>query len=183
MRTGGVLALALLVGVAACGGDDDTADSPSPAAADDSSDSAGSESAGDDNSGGAVTNPQPAGQAMVSVDGQEFTLTEPGAIGCALADDSITFSFRIGDNEITLGAGANRTADDWFGGIDFRIANPSAEAGPINYFPDLPTSSSGIVVDGQSFSYSGPMLKQPPNDGSNPPPVDAGEGTISITCP
>ena len=101
-------------------------------------------------------------------------------------DASVTvsgLSFRIGDNEVTLGAGANRTDDDWFGGIDFRIANPSAGAGPISYFPELPTSSSGIVVDGQSFSYSGPMLKQPPNDGSNPPPVDAGEGTISITCP
>lgn len=31
-------------------------------------------------------------------------------------------------------------------------------------------------VDGLSFT-------QPSNDGSNPPPVGAGDGTVSVTCP
>jgi hypothetical protein len=184
-----VLGLTLfVVGVTACGGDDDASDAPSePAAAGD--DTSGSDSGEDGEggngagSGGAVVSRQPAGQALVSVDGQEFTLTEPGALACTLTEDSITFSFRIGDNEVTLGAGANRTDDDWFGGVDVRVANPSGEDGPIAYFPELPANSSGMAVDGDSFSYSGPMLKQPPNDGSNPPPIDVGEGTISITCP
>ena len=40
-----------------------------------------------------------------------------------------------------------------------------------------------MAVDGDSFSYSGPMMKRPPNDGSNPPPVDVGDGLVSVTCP
>jgi hypothetical protein len=174
--------------VTACGGDDDAADAPSEptAAGDNSSGSAGGDDGtgeSGDGSGSAVVNPQPAGQALVSVDGQELTLTEPGALACTLVDDSITFSFRIGDNEITLGAGANRTDDQWYGSVDLRISNPTGEEGPITYFPELPANSSGMAVDGNSFSYSGPMLKQPPNDGSNPPPVDVSDGFISITCP
>ena len=42
--------------------------------------------------------------------------------------------------------------------------------------------AGSVAVDGTSMSYSGPMLMQPPNDGSNPPPVDAGTATISATC-
>ena len=119
---------------------------------------------------------------MVSVDGLDFTLTEPGALACTIADDSITFSFRIGDNEVTLGAGANRY-DKWLGSINLRIGNPEGEAGPISYFPDLAASSDGIAIDEGSFSYAGPMMKQPANDGSNPPAVDVGDGVISVTCP
>lgn len=177
MRAAHIVGLTLLVvGTIACGGDDDdAADAPSEPTSAEGGDSTGT--------GGAVVDPQPPGQAVASVDGQEFTLVEPGALACTLADDSITFSFRIGDNEVTLGAGANRTDDEWFGGIDLRIANPTGEDGPISYFPELPANSAGMVVDGDSFSYFGPMMKQPPNDGSNPPPVDVGDGTVSITCP
>ena len=39
-----------------------------------------------------------------------------------------------------------------------------------------------FTVDGSTMSYSGPMLKQPANDGSQPPPVEVGEGTIRATC-
>jgi hypothetical protein len=188
-----VLGLALLLGLAACGGgDDDAGDTPSePAAAESNSDDSGdSGDSGDGDgadtggsSGGAVVNPQPAGQALASVDGIELTLTEPGALACTLADDSITFSFRIGDNEVTLGAGANLYDDGWLGSVDLRVANPTGEDGPITYSVGLPANSSGMAVDGESFSYSGPMLKQPANDGTNPPPIDVGNGTISITCP
>lgn len=185
MRSTRALGLALLlVAVTACGGDDDASGStPESTSESESAGGEGSAESGGDGSNGAVVDPQPPGQALASVDGQEFTLTEPGALACTLADDSITFSFRIGDNEITLGAGANRTDGEWFGGIDLRVANPTSEDGPVTYFPELPANSAGMVVDGDSFSYSGPMMKQPPNDGSNPPPIDAGNGTISITCP
>jgi len=27
------------------------------------------------------------------------------------------------------------------------------------------------------------MQKQPANDGNNPPAIDVGDGTISVTCP
>ena len=120
---------------------------------------------------------------MVSVEGNDFTLTEPGGLACTVAGDSVTFSFRLGDNEITLGGGANRTGDDWIGGLDLRVANPVGEPGPITYFNELPMNSAGMAVNGASFSYSGPMLKQLANDGSNPLPVDVGDGVISLTCP
>ena len=168
------LAAVVVLVLSACGGDDaSTSDSDS------SSGDSGSQGAP---AGGDVADRQPAGQATVTVDGQEFTLTEPGALECTVTPDAITFSFRIGDNEITLGAGANLYDAGWLGSIDLRIANPAGEAGPVNYFPDLATNGVGIVVDGDSMSYSGPMQKQPANDGTNPPPVDVGDGTISVTC-
>ena len=110
-------------------------------------------------------------------------MQEPGALACTIADDSITFSFRIGDNEVTLGAGANLYDTGWLGAITLTVGNPAGEAGPISYFPDLAANGGGLAIDGSSLSYSGPMQKQPANDGSNPPPVDVGDGVISVTCP
>lgn len=193
------LTIALVaLGLAACGGgsDDGSAD-PEPASADDTSlpagdddaaddDAAGDDTAGDDDAGsgdgGDVVNPQPAGQAFVSVDGLEYTMQEPGALECTISDESITFSFRIGDNEVTLGAGAN-LYEEWLGNIQLVVANPAGEAGPIGYSPDLAANGSGLVIDGSSASYSGPMQKQPANDGTNPPAVDVGDGIFSVTCP
>ena len=116
------------------------------------------------------------------VDGLEYTLTEPGAVACNIGGDSVSFSFRIGDNEVTLGGGASLSDGAWFGAIELVVANPEGENGPISYYPDLSTNAEGIALTGSSMSYSGPMLKQPAQDGSNPPPVDVGEGTISVTC-
>lgn len=164
------LAVAGVLGGAACGGGDDTT-------------SDRTEQAGDESRSGSVVDPQPRGQAMVSVDGREFTLTEPGALDCTITEQAVTFSFRIGDNEVTLGAGSNRSDDLWFGTIDLRIANPDGEPGPIAYFPTFPDHSDGVAVDGGSFSYTGPMKKQPPNDGTNPLPVDVGDGLVTVTCP
>jgi hypothetical protein len=70
--------------------------------------------------------------------------------------------------------------------IALSIANPDEEPGPVGYYPA--PGQNGILdeslfaVDGASMSYVGPMLKQPANDGTNPPPVDVGTGTISATC-
>ena len=175
MRRAFALMVAVVLVLAACGGDDDAGDSATETTASDG----GSQDAP---SGGAVVNPQPPGQAMVTVDGQDFTLTEPGALECTIAQDAITFSFRIGDNEVTLGAGANLYDTGWLGAIDLRVANPTGEPGPISYFPDLAANGDGITIDGASMSYTGPMQKQPANDGSNPAPVDVGQGTISVTC-
>jgi hypothetical protein len=168
MRT---FATALIVlGLAACGGGDDDSAVPE-------------QNVADDGGGGAIVNRQPAGQALVSVEGQDYMMQEPGALACSISDESITFSFRIGDNEVTLGAGANLYDTGWLGNISMTVANPTTEPGPIIYLPDLAANSDSLVVDGDSASYSGPMRKQPRNDGSNPPPVDVGDGIISVTCP
>lgn len=167
----------------ACGGGN-TDESTSAEAASDAS--AASEDGSSGGSAGAVVDPAPPGQATASVDGLDLSFELPGALTCSIGDDTITFSYRIGDNEITLGAGANRYDDGWLGSIDLRVANPDDEAGPIGYYPA--PGEAGILdeslfaIDGASMSYSGPMLKQPANDGSNPPPVDVGNGTISATC-
>lgn len=157
----------------ACGGDDAGSNSTNDTVQEGSTGEA---------SGGVVVAPQPPGQAMVMVDGQEYTLTDPGAIACMIAQDSLTFSYRVGDNEVTLGGGANLYDTGWLGGIDLRVANPAGEPGPITYFPDLATHGDAVAIDGASMSYSGPMQKQPANDGSNPSPIDVGDGTISVTC-
>ncbi len=183
-----ICAVALVVlGIAACAGDDDST-TPDQATADEPTASIGVDDAARDDSGsdsrsGAIVEAQPAGQALVAVEGQEYTMQEPGALDCTISDEAITFSFRIGDNEITLGAGANRYDEGWVGNISLRVANPIEEAGPINYFPDLAAHGDLLTIDGNSASYSGPMQKQPPNDGSNPPPVEVGAGIISVTCP
>ncbi|HSM44818.1 MAG TPA: hypothetical protein VK969_07365 [Acidimicrobiia bacterium] len=140
-------------------------------------------SSGDSSGGGQVVDTQPAGQAIASVDGQEFTLEVSPALDCAISDESITFAFWVGDNSVVLGGGANLYEDGWLGGIDLRISEPEGEPGPVAYFPDLSVDGGGIAIDGDSMSYSGPMMRQPPNDGSNPPPERAGDGTISVTCP
>ena len=167
--------IAAVVLVLAASGDDNAANPNTES-------TAGDGGSRDAPSGGAVVNPQPPGQAMVTVDGQDFTLTEPGALECTIAQDAITFSFRIGDNEITLGGGANLYDTGWLGSIDLRVANPTGEPGPISYYPDLAANGDGVAIDGASMSYTGPMQKQPANDGSNPPPVDVGQGAISVTC-
>ena len=173
--------LLLAAALAGCGSDSDDANSASagdqPSAADDAS-------GGSSSGAGAVVDPQPAGQATASVDGQEYVLDMPGALDCTIQDDTFTYSFRIGDNEVTLGAGANEYDGKWIGNIDLVVANPTGELGPIHYIPDLTENgASGLAFDGDSMSYSGPMQKQPANDGSQPQPVDVGDGTISVTCP
>ena len=175
-----VLLLLLLLAASACGGDGEPSEATPVATADDPANSEQNDS--DDAGAANVADQQAPGQAVASVDGLSFTLTEPGALDCTITDDAITFSFRIGDNEVTLGAGANRY-DEWLGNVNLRVADPDGEAGPIAYFPDLAANSDAIAISGNSFSYSGPMMKQPSNDGSNPPPVDVGDGTISVTCP
>lgn len=187
----GKTAIVLIVlGLAACGGGDDSAepeqDATGAVPADDgvAVDEAPASDDGDDVSGGgAIVNRQQAGQALVSVEGQEYAMSEPGALACSISDESITFSFRIGDNEVTLGAGANLYDTGWLGNITTTVGNPTGEEGPIIYFPDLAANGDRLVIDGNSASYSGPMQKQPRNDGSNPPPVDVGDGIISVTCP
>jgi hypothetical protein len=167
-----VLVVVLALIVTACGG---------------SGDGGGEDSDGDSEpgstGGGGVLDAQPAGEATASVDGQEFTLEVSPALDCSIADDSITFAFWVGDNSVVLGGGANLYDDGWLGSINLVVADPTDEFGPVTYFPDLTVNGNGIAIDGDSMSYSGPMMKQPPNDGSNPEPVDAGSGTFSLTCP
>lgn len=183
MRKTAIVLIALAL--AACGGDDDNA-APAQEATDaaPTDDTSGADdTSGESSGGGEIVNPQPAGQAHVSVDGLDYTMQEPGGLACTISDDAITFSFRIGDNEVTLGAGANLYDTGWLGNIRTTVGNPPGEDGPVAYFPDLAANGAGLTIDGNSASYSGPMQKQPANDGSNPPPINVGDGTISVTCP
>lgn len=175
-RTMTLMVILMLV-LAACGGDDGEAD-------DIGADDIGTVDAGDSESGGEVSgdvvDPQPPGQAMASVDGQDFTFDTPGLTDCTISEESITYSFVIGDNEVGLAGGANLYDDGWLGDITLRVVG--ADGLPVQYFPNPGSLGDGIAISGDSMSYSGPMMMQPPNDGSNPPPVDVGEGTISVTC-
>jgi hypothetical protein len=130
---------------------------------------------------GSLADKQPAGQAVASVDDLEYTFTNPGGVACTVADDEFSFSFIIGDNDVVIGGGGILGDDGWFTSPDLRIADPGGESGPVSYFPD--PARAEVAVDGSSVSISGPFQKQPPNDGSNPPPVDVGEGFFSFTCP
>lgn len=168
-----VVLAAVALAVTACGGGGGDGEPPADAG----------NGSTDGSSGGEVVDAQPAGQAIASIDGQEFTLEVSPALDCAISDESITFAFWVGDNSVVLGGGANLYEDGWLGGIDLRIAEPEGEPGPVAYFPDLAVNGGGIAIDGDSMSYSGPMMKQPANDGSNPPPEGAGDGTVSVTCP
>jgi len=168
-----------------CGGTDESAGSDASAGTDTVEQT--TSSAGDDPGNGAsgtVVDPPPPGHATVSVDGQEFNFELPGALDCFIGTEAFGFSYRIGDNEVTLGAGANRYESGWAGNITMIVADPAAEKGPVTYSPATGSmSDAAFAFDGDSMSYSGPMQKTPPNDGSNPPPIDVGEGTITATCP
>jgi len=169
------LAVVLLLVLAACGGDD-----TSEAASDTGDSGSSAQGSGD---AGTVVEPLPPGQATAVVDGLEFEFSEPGGVACTIASGEFSFSFIIGDNEIVLGGGGFESNAEWGGTISLRIANPEGEPGPIQYFANLTEhGAAGLAFDGSSMSYSGPMQKQPANDGSNPPPVDAGDGAISVTC-
>lgn len=170
MRKKSIFVAAIVLAAGACGASDGA---PEPGGNSDDGRSAG----------GVVVNPQPPGQAIALVDGLEYTLTEPGGFPCSITPDAISIAFRIGDNEVILGGGVNLYDTGWSGGIDLRVANPDGEQGPISYFPDPATIGNGIAIDGESMSYVGPMQKRPANDGSNPPPVNVGEGSFSATCP
>lgn len=169
----------LLLILAACGGGDNGG------ATDDTGAASGGTSASDgqnaSSGGGNVVDPQPPGQARAVVDGQEYTFTEPGGVDC-ITPEAITFSFRIGDNEVTLGGGANLYDDGWLGGIDLTVFNPEGEDAPISYFPDLANNGDRIAVDGDSVSYSGPMQRNDPDDITNIDGIPAGDGTVSVTC-
>lgn len=179
------LMAALALVLAACGGGDSSDDEGTDTGTDGTA--AGVESSddnGDNDSGsGEVVDPQPPGQATVSVDGQEFVFETIGPGGCIIETDRLQYSFVNEETSATIAAGANFTDDGWQGDILMRILDE--EGRPVQYYLQSEEGLmvlGGIAVDGDSMSFSGPMEMQPPNDGSNPPPVDVGDGTISATC-
>ena len=190
MKTSLVAMVALFALLSACGSDDGGDDASSnDVAADPGTSSADSDPAdgadGEDASGGAVVDPAPAGKATVSVDGRDITFEEVLFDSCAISDDAVTYGFAAADGVTTLAAGLNHMDGDWLGSIAVDVPNPDGE-GVIGYYPapaeGATLEKGSVAIDGSSMSYSGPMLMQPPNDGSNPPPVDVGTGTISATC-
>lgn len=178
-----VLIVALFTSMAACGDDDSGGASP------DGGSTEGPADGGDDGvdapSGGSIDDPAPPGTATASVDGQDLTFDTVLASGCSIAGDAITFGFSNADGTVTIAAGLNPNGDDWDGNIRVELPNPEGE-GTLAYNTEpaegitLPPGS--VVVDGSSMTYEGPMLFQPPNDGSNPPPESVGDGTIRATC-
>jgi hypothetical protein len=137
----------------------------------------------DDGGGGStgnVVNPQPPGQGYASVDGQEFTLSTPGGLACAVTDEEFSFSFIIGDNEVSIGGGASMSGGQWFGSLTLQMFGAD---GVTEYAAKLNDNPSGIAVDGDSVSYSGPMEKfEPAPAGELPDPIDIGDGVFSATC-
>lgn len=168
------LMVVLLLAVTACGGGEG-GDDESPAG--DQANTAGDEGSG---GGGSVVEQQPPGQGYASVDGLEYTLTLPGGLDCTVADDEFTFSYRIGDNEVVLGGGASLSGGQWVGSLTLGVF---ANNNVTTYSAKLVDNPSGIAVDGDSVSYSGPMERYAPSsDGSPPEPEDVGNGTFSSTC-
>jgi len=185
----GILGVAIMLIVVACGsgdtggGADQTADPAAPARTADPAAPAQSDAGGGAASGGSVVNPQPPGQGVMSVAGLEYTFTEPGGVACAISDGEFSFSFRQGDNEVTIGGGGFYTGGyGWGGGITLIVANPEGEPGPVHYTIPLPDiDESALAFDGSSMSYSGPVVKRVP--GGAQEGEDAGSGTVSVTCP
>ena len=185
-----VVVLSTVALVVACGNDDGGETSPSEAAAQADTSSADDEAVegdggGDDASGGAVAEPAPSGQATASVDGVELAFEEVLTSGCSISEERITYAFVAADGVTTLAGGLNRIDGAWLGSIAIDVPNPDGE-GILGYYPaptnDGTLEDGAVAVDGSSMSYSGPMLLQPVNDGSNPPPISVGEGTVSATC-
>lgn len=190
-----VAVVVMLVALGACGDDegdsnasDVVSDSDGNAGAEPDADDSGESDSADGDAPGSPAGEAPRpGTATASVDGLDLTFDVPNALSpCSIGDDSITFAFGVDGEELTLAAGANRVDGGWMGSIALDVANPDGETGPIAYYPapgeNGVLDESLFTVDGSTMSYSGPMLKQPANDGSQPPPVEVGDGTIRATC-
>lgn len=165
--------VALAIAFSACGGGD-SGSGAQGAGEDPPAESDGGASAGN------VVDPQPPGQAMASVDGREYTLTMTGGLPCAASADEFNFSYIIGDNDVVLGGGVSIVGGEWFGSVTLQIFE---NEGITSYSAKILDNPGGVAVDGQSFSYSGPMeMTVPSTDGSYSEPVDVGNGTFSATC-
>ncbi len=172
-----VIAIAIaILGLAACGGETSGDSNSSSEAGVDTGESGETSTVSAD-----VVNPQPPGHAYASVDGQEFTFDKPSPSSCVIEPDRLTFGFLLTEEGADLAGGANRSDGTWVGDIAMRTNAEDGFSG--RYYPDEGAMDTGIAIDGDSMSFTGPMLKQPRNDGTNPPPVPVGEGTISVTCP
>lgn len=125
----------------------------------------------------------PAGQATAMVDGHEFNWDLPGAVPCDIQEAEFSISYRTETNSTTLGGGGFRSDSGWAGDILIEVPEPEGKMGVTQYFVDLAENGDGLDISGDGLTYSGPWMMRPPNDGTNPPPVDVGDGTLSATCP
>jgi hypothetical protein len=171
------LLIVVMVILGGCGGGgepDGTTGEPGGGTAAPTTDGGGTGSTGN------VVNRQPPGQGAASVDGQEFTFNTPGGLACKVTGEDFAFSFIIGDNEIAMGGGASISGGQWFGNLSLQIY---ADDGVTEYSAKLIDNPSGIAIDGNSVSYSGPMEKfTPAPPGELPEAVDVGEGVFTATC-
>jgi hypothetical protein len=182
-----LLPVASMVLIAACAGESgpesttsDGADDPAAATAATGDGGTGDGSTGDGSTGDGVVNPQPPGQGAASVDGQEFTFNTPGGIACSVAEEEFSFSYIIGDNEVTIGGGASIQGGQWFGSLSMRVTSDDQT---VEYVAQLNDNPGAVAVDGNSVSYAGPMEKYlPAPPGELPQGIDVGSGVFTTTC-
>ena len=173
-----LLPVASMVLIAACAGESGP-ESRTPDGA--SEPVAKPQPAGDGGAGdGGVVNRQPPGQGAATVDGQEFTFNTPGGVACKVTDEEFSFSYIIGNNEVTIGGGASIQGGQWFGSLSMRIA---ADDGTTEYVAKLNDNPGAVAIDEDSVSYAGPVDKYvPAPPGELPQGVDVGNGVFTATC-
>lgn len=180
MRAVALLLAAASLGLAGCGGGEAEQDGRQPSEV--VSSPGGTVDEGDEGtqSPGAVASP---GSATARVDGRDFAWETVGT-GCTIQEGEFSFGFSTSSDDTTLSGGGFFIDPGWGGQIVVRVPEPAGSEGITDYFIDLTAhGTSGLAISGSSLTYSGPFMKQPPQDGTNPAPVDAGEGTVGVTCP
>jgi hypothetical protein len=164
-----LLPVASMLLVGACGGADPQ-ESADGGGGDAMTPAATAASGGGGGSSGSVVNPQPPGQGAASVDGVEQTFTTPGGVACRTSAEEWSFSYIIGDNEVTMGGGASIQGGQWFGSLSMRVVT---DDGTTEYAAKINDNPDAVAVDGNSVSYSGPMVKYlPAAPGELPKPID-----------
>ena len=97
-----------------------------------------------------------------------------------MTDEEFSYSYIIGDNEVTIGGGASIRGGQWFGSLSMRVA---ADDGTSEYVAKLNDNPGAVAIDGDSVSYAGPMDKYlPAPPGELPQGVDVGNGVFTATC-
>lgn len=175
-----VMAAALVLG--ACGGNG-SSEPPAASTQDEAPAASGNGEAGDAGASDNNVDPVPAGQATASVDGHDFVWDLPGAVPCNIQDGEFSISFRTEADSTTLGAGGFHSNSGWGGDMVIEVPEPAGAVGVTQYFVNLTDNGDLLNIGANSLSYSGPWMMRPPNDGTNPPPVEVGSGTLSVTCP
>jgi hypothetical protein len=167
--------------IAACGGDQEEAsnDVLEQADADNTTgQSAGNTPAVEQPGIDLATMPAP-GEAKVEVDGNSFTYLQSESLGdhffsCDVSNDTIVVNFQTPEGHSLMVQVGLQDSGVWFGSI------VASTRDSVNTYQS--TSQDGMfAIEGKSLLYSGPFTyrtRQNPGDF-----IDAGQGSIAVTCP